>query len=409
MISLGKFDVGISPEAIRKYLEMVKQLTGFTGSDDAGKLRGDQNNEVVAFEPVTPDPSKGELSVAEVQGVLKNAGFFPFGQIDGICGYRTTAAIRFFQEYVRTVEKDESIGSPDGMLGTKAFGHIRRWRDGGLKADWIGATSERHQQGIALLNAVKQRCLQSPNRMLQMVDAYTGKSDTLKVSEWDFNPEHIHLIGIRKNTPDSEGQFNDVFFLLIRGLVFAFNGSTDPGSTTDPKGFPFLTNGQHLYRFGWHGFKHKDRIYQALKPRAHGVLVVRSKDRILNEQDLAGGLEANGSINVHWGGEGFSADIGTWSEGCQVITGKAYINHKNELVDLAKYAAVNSGGLGKYVNGNYQTKGAYTVLSDVVAALSGSENIVRYMLLTEEDLAMSSEVVGMVDGARKMFAGIRWA
>ncbi|MCB0290705.1 MAG: hypothetical protein KDH97_10660, partial [Calditrichaeota bacterium] len=74
-----------------------------------------------------------------------------------------------------------------------------------------------------------------------------------------------------------------------------------------------------------------------------------------------------------------------------------------------KYAAVNSGGLGKYVNGNYQTKGAYTVLSDVVAALSGSENIVRYMLITEEDLAMSPEVVGMVEGARKMFAGIRWA
>jgi hypothetical protein len=45
--------------------------------------------------------------------------------------------------------------------------------------------------------------------------------------------------------------------------------------------------------------------------------------------------------------------------------------------------------------GVYQTKGAYNVLTDLVAALSGADqddNVVRYMLIYERDLALNPEI-----------------
>jgi hypothetical protein len=405
MISLGNTDRGTSAEAVKNYLGRVIQVTGFNTGD---KLRGDRDSELVSFREV----DAGEvMSVSQVQQFLHDAGFLPFGQIDGICGYRTTAAIRLFQEYVRTVDGDAGIGSPDGTLGPRGFSIIKSWQQGGRKADWSGgATGPSHARGIALLNAIKQRCLATPSKLLQMVNAYTGPTDTLKVAQWDFNPDQIHLVGVRKNTKDTESLFNDVFFLLIRGMVFTFIGSTDPGESDDPAGAPFLTSGQHLYRFAWHKLSDTSRVYHALKPQGKGVLVVRSRDdRVLTDSDLASGLRPNDSINVHWGGEGF-AEIKKWSEGCQVITGKAYINHRNTLVDMAKYAAPFYTSLGTTLNGCYQSKGAYTVLADLVTSLSqDQDHVVRYLLLTEDELAVSPELVAMIDGARKQFGTIRQA
>ncbi|MGH9845649.1 MAG: hypothetical protein ACREEM_43630, partial [Blastocatellia bacterium] len=43
----------------------------------------------------------------------------------------------------------------------------------------------------------------------------------------------------------------------------------------------------------------------------------------------------------------------------------------------------------------YQTKGAYTVLEDLVASLSGAvkdDNVVRYMLLLESDLDLHPDI-----------------
>lgn len=413
MISLGMFDPDVLEDKLKAYMDRVKKLTGL--DDDSSvvsqKLRGDQNGEWIDFAKVSDSEA---MTVTQVQQFLKNAGFSPDIDVDGICGYRTTAAIRLFQEYVRSVDKDAGIGTPDGLLGSKSFGAIQAWQSAGKKANWLSGggfqQSDHHRRGLEFLNSLRDHYLQNPTRMLQMVNAHSDPGDTLKVADWRFDPQDIHLVGVRKNAPDTEGKFDDVFFLFIRGMVFTFFGSTDPGHTSNAAGFPFLTFGQHLYRFGWHGFSNTNRIYQALKPKSRGVLVVRSKDRVLQDSDLDGGLSRNASINVHWGGKGFSADIGKWSEGCQVITGKGYINHNNEIVDCAKFAALNYSQLGKdQASGQYRTKGAYTVLADIVTALSAKDNVMHYMLLKEEDLQMSPEVTGMIEAARKQFGRIRFA
>jgi hypothetical protein len=115
----------------------------------------------------------------------------------------------------------------------------------------------------------------------------------------------------------------------------------------------------------------------------------------LTDADLARKLEPNITINVHWGGEGLF-NVGSWSVGCQVIVGKGYINHNDTMINCSEYAATKYGELGaKNDKGVYQTKGAYNVLTDLVAALSGADkddNIVRYMLIYERDLALNPEI-----------------
>ena len=280
---------------------------------------------------------------------------------------------------------------------------LKSWKANNKKTDWISISSAKpggeYTQWMNLLNQVKQKYFAAPNKMLQLVNQFLQPSDTIKPAAWDFDSNKIHLVGIRRNETKlaasaSQRRFDDGFVLLINGLAFKFYGSTDPGETKNPRGAPFLVQGQHLYRFGWHKLSDQNRVYHALKPLTNGVLVVRSKDMALTDADLVNGIERNNSINIHWGGEGLGT-IGAWSEGCQVFAGKGYINHNGKVIDCSKYAAPNYSTLGIAVNGVYQTKGAYTVLSDLVAAFSGAnpdDNIVRYTLLYEEDLSLSQDL-----------------
>jgi hypothetical protein len=287
-------------------------------------------------------------------------------------------------------------------MGPKTISRANRWKTKNQKAEWTGVSaanpSREYAKWMSLLRKVKEKYAAAPNAMLRKVNEFTQPSDTIKVSNWDFDPNKIHLIGVRRNETNiwAGGQkFDDALILLIRGLAFKFFGSTDPGDTDNPKGLPFLTQGQHLYRFGWHKLSDLDRVYHALKPLSHGVLVVRSKDRILNDADLNAGLEPNDTINVHWGGEGLR-NVGRWSVGCQVIAGLGYINHNDADVNCSEYAAPIYDQLGlKNEKGVYQTKGAYNVLTDLVTAFSGADkddNIVKYMLIYERDLALSPEI-----------------
>ena len=401
MITLGIFDPDVQPAALETYMKYANQMTGVTGVQEFNKLRGVKDSEWVSFQKA----AASDMKVADVQRILQEAGFFPFGKIDGICGYRTASAIRLFQEYVRTVEGDASIGYPDGVLGATSAQHLQRWKAGNKKADWTrfssASPSPDYTKWMNWLGQIKQKYSTSPTQMLQLVNQQTKLGATLKVASWDFSPNKIHLVGIRRNEakPDlkpGERRFDDGFALLINGLVFKFYGSTDPGATESPKGAPFLVHGQHHYRFGWHKLNDKklgrERAYHALKPAGAGVLVVRSKDLVLNDADLAGGVEINDSINIHWGGEGVDRQgrplVGSWSEGCQVIVGKGYINHQNKFIDCSENNAHFYDGLGiKNSKGVYQTRGAYTVMSDLVAALSGDDNIVHYTLAYEQDLS----------------------
>ena len=383
MIALGCCDSDVSQEECGAYLKRVEVITRMPMADIA------EGVDKLTFETRKPDEP---MTVRQVQEALRAIGFFPGGEADGICGYRTLSAIRLFQEYVRTVENLPC--TPDGLFGPQSQGHLKRWIDGGLRPEW-DPTIERWQAGtlasdeytdwISLLEQVKQKYAANPNRMLSMVNDFVGGTDTKKVSEWDFDPRHIHLIGVRRS--EFSGKFDDVIVLLIKGLVFKFQGSTEPGASKNEKGAPFVVQGQHDYHFGWH-----QKRYLALRPQGRGVLVVRSKsDMRLDDRDLDNGLTANGSINIHWAGIGGERDINSWSEGCQVITGGLYINHQDKLIDCLEFVARNNERVNEKPT---RTRGAYNVLLDLVAALASDarSNTVKYTLLAEDDLALDEKL-----------------
>lgn len=399
MIQLGCFDAGVPAAAREAYVKQVEEITRVRiaevveGSD---KLRLKQS---------APDAQQ-PMTVADVQQGLKSAGFFPGGTVDGICGYRTLSAMRLFQEYVRSYEKLSSL--PDGRFGPTSQQHLKRWMDKRTTTEWaptiarwragtLGQTE--YTNWLSLLEMVRENCTANPNRMLQLVGAFGGATDTRSVARWDFTPGgNIHLVGIRRN--EMSGKFDDVFVLLIKGLVFKFQGSTEPGASDNASGAPFLVQGQHDYRFGWH-----KKQYLALRPQHldKGVLVVRSKgDMRLDGADLNNGLEANASINIHWGGKGMKFDVKNWSEGCQVINGSMYINEKNELIDCSAFAATNNGEVASNPS---KTRGAYNVLLDLVTALSSElpTNSVKYTLLTEQDMDLGPALKqGLADARAKV-------
>jgi len=381
MIQLGSFDPAITPAAREAYAQRVKDTTRVALTEvQPGCDR-------LAFEPCRPD-ARQSMTVAELQQALRRIGFFPGGQADGICGYRTLSAIRLFQEYVRSIEGQALV--PDGRFGPISETHLRRWLDQGLVPDWTpavdlwrtGATAgTEYGAWLAFLEQVKAHHAGAASPVQQKVNDFARPTDTRKVAQWDFSPDAIHLVGIRRG--EQSGKFDDIFILLMKGLVFKFQGSTEPGHTKDARGFPFLVPGQHDYHFGWH-----QRKYLALRPRSldRGVLVVRSKNVTgFGDAELGRGLEANASINIHWGGKGLKRDVSFWSEGCQVINGSLYGNHAGASIQCQAFAGMNDQEVDAARD---KTRAAYNMLVDVVTAL-GSDlagDTVRYMLLTEQDL-----------------------
>ena len=393
MIKLGCFDAGVSDSVCQAYLKQVEELTRVPMGEIAPGL------DKLALENYTPDGPQS-MSIAEVQQALRAIGFFPGGKVDGICGYRTLSAMRLFQEYVRSVEKLACI--PDGRFGPASQQHLKRWLNSQLTSDWAPAIEQwrtgapaqtEYAEWLTLLGSVKERCAAGPNRMLQLVNAFGGATDTRKVAQWDFTPGgNTHLVGIRRS--EMSGKFDDIFVLLIKSLVFKFQGSTEPGATKDARGLPFLVQGQHDYHFGWH-----QRKYLALRPQGKGVLVVRSSnDKRLDDADLNNGLEVNASINIHWGGKGMLRDVNSWSEGCQVINGSVYLNPNDELVDCSAFSAVNNDEVAADAA---KTRGAYNVLQDLVTALASDlAPTVKYTLLAESDLGASPALQRRLGEAR---------
>lgn len=383
MIQLGSYDDGISASDRDAYLKTATAVSGLRLDNAAA------GSDLFAFAPFTPDAQQ-PMTVTDLQQSLKTLGFFPGGKPDGICGYRTRSAMRLFQEYVRSVEKRPCL--PDGRFGPSTREHVQRWMSAGQRPVWETAVQAwkrgtlvdtEYATWLALLASARAQYLAQPTEMLRLVNTFTGPTDTRKVADWDFGPEGIHLIGIRRSVRTNK--FDDLFVLLIKGLVFKFQGSTDPGATTNPLGAPFLVQGQHEFHFGWHKSQQL-----ALRPSERGVLVVRSKgDFRLDQADVRKGVESNSTIHVHWGGKGLTFDVNNWSEGCQVITGSAYVGADGQRVDCSAFCAVNNGEVAA---NPAKTRGAYNVIVDLVLGL-GSDlpgNTIRYTLLSEEDVTVGA-------------------
>lgn len=396
MIDLGCFDPDVSDAACAAYKKEVERITRLPlASVQAG-------NDKLTLRRLQPG-SADAMSIAAVQQALGDVGFFPGGRVDGICGYRTQSAIRLFQEYVRSVEKLDLV--PDGRFGPKTQAQLQRWLAQRPRSAWAPAIEAwksgarppgEYDDWLALLERVKRQYLDRPSRVLRMVNDFRGASDTRKVAAWDFSRAAAHLVGVRRQ--EAAGRFDDVFVLLLKGLVFKFQGTTEPGASSHPAGPPYLVPGQHDYHFGWHRSS-----YLALRPQGAGVLVVRAgADRKLTDADLAKGLEPNATINIHWGGRGMEREVGSWSEGCQTINGTVYLNADDELVDCAAFAATTPAEASTDAS---KTRGAYNVLLDLVTAL-GSDlpgSTVRYALLAEDDLALAPALAqGLADARRRV-------
>jgi hypothetical protein len=384
-IGLGTCDANCAPTDAAQYFARLHETT----MRREARFRGEGDGEWIGFRE-----SPGN-DVLDLQRFLKSAGFMPFGKLDGIFGYRTAASLRLFQEYVRSIEGDASIGAADGVLGPRTDEHIGRWRANTDRASWeafsSGNPTPEYARWLGLIEKVRAHYLRRPTPLLERVNEFEGPSDSLGVADWNCDRTRIHLIGVRCGESAPGPRVNDdVFLLLINGVTFKFYGTTDPGKTSHDDGAPFLVPGQHRYRFGWHKLTDMKRVYRALKPASGGVLIVRDGDRdqALTDADLAGRLETNNSINVHWGGRGVS----NWSEGCQVICGKGYIGHENEPIDCSRFAAARYAELGARVNGVYMTKGAYSVLVDLVTAFSSDVHAADYTLLYERDLELEPAI-----------------
>ena len=396
MIGLGCVDPGVSEDACRAYVDTVQRLTLLplssvgTGMDKFVQRR--------------LETAPGAMSVRQVQQALRELGFFPGGQDDGICGYRTMSAVRLFQEYLRSVEGAALV--PDGVAGPRTQAEIRRWQQQALRpAAWQPAIDAwrsgtpldgEYRDWLALLRSVKQAHLAEPTAVDRLVEAFGRPTDTRRVAQWDYDdPQQMHLIGISRQ--QVKNLSDDIFVLLIKGLVFKFQGSTEPGEAAPGKQPPFLVPGQHDYRFGWHR-----STYLALRPKDAGVLVVRSPqfDPPLHIRWTGGPPEALQDINIHWGGIGLKGAVNAWSHGCQVVSGGLYLGADNRLVDCTSFAAVGSKDPLTRAD---KTRGAYSLLVDLITAL-GSDipgNTLRYTLLLESDLARAPALQQSLESDRQ--------
>lgn len=389
---LGSCDSGKRPIDRKKYLKpyhMDGLLLNKVSSrdDDRTKWRSFRNvdgNEVLML-----------------QQFLFDAGFMPRNDFSGIFGYVTQAAVRLFQEYVRTIENISTM-VPDGIVGSGTMKHITRWKKEGITAVWNqfkNNPTPEYKNWINLLNKAKQHYNLNPGSILNELNTLNNTYSSIKPQDWDFSTDKIHLIGVRRNQNESttKRKNDDLFFLLINGMVFTFWGSTDPSVTmAQRKDEAFLIEGQHLYRFGWHKITNERKIYRALKPKnSKGVMIIRDWDnnnsltnndlKVTDNQGRTKGLQVNPGINIHWTGVGSS----NFSAGCQVIAGKSYLNHNNELQNCSSFASTSYSGL---TTSKKKTKGAYNMFTDLVLCYA-PPNIseLYYTLGREESLDLSSE------------------
>jgi len=403
-LRLGNVDKGNLPDSIPNFLEPY-HISMDDNLKRKLKFRDEGNDKWADFKEV-----KG-TKIQEVQQFLIDAGFMPKGNVDGVFGYGTKAAVRLFQEYVRTVEGKSNIGIPDGVVGQNTFRFIRHWKDKKTKdapefvCDWGSASadnpSEAYAHWMSLLEKGKAHySKKKDDKILKHIEQFEQPTDTRKLSDWDTSKDTIHIIGIRRNQERSyveKRENDDLFVLLLNGMAFYFWGSTDPNPGVAKRiDIPFLIEGQHLYRFGWHRVNNATKTYKALRPAQHGVLVFRDEDanQALTEADLVQGLdpEPNKTINIHWSGIGTT----NFSAGCQVIAGGSYINHKESIIDCKHFAATSYDELG-----GRKTRGAYNLLADLILTYAPVGVQTLAYTLTRDDTAFLSdeltvEIIGEV-------------
>ena len=327
-------------------------------------------------------------TIRELQHKLRATGFMPHGEIDGIYGYRTLSSLRLFQEYVRGIEGDNSM-DVDGIFGPGTNKVLNSWVSSNKTADWADPHG-RYKKAMAGLPRIKEYFLDSDLKEVKLLNQRAAISDSRAVKDWTFDPGEVHLVGIRRRVDYTKvdhkertvRENDDLFVLLVNGMLWVFRGSTDPSPyMADRKDIPFLLRGQHEYRNGWHQWS-REASYRAFRPVNKGVLVVRSLDgNQLSDASYDQIQEPNPTINIHWSGAGGF----NYSAGCQVIAANHYKDFRNETVDLTDRVSIGQKDLS-----SKKTRGAYNTMLDLVTVFqkeSGRKGSkLLYTLLWEEDV-----------------------
>lgn len=395
LLLLGHYDQGLIIDR-RAYLSKYHQSMS-TALQNMLEFRDEHK-----WRPFTPVPGQ---HVRTVQTFLKTTGFMPNHEPDGIYGYETVSGVRLFQEYMRTFKGVNMM--PDGKTGHSTFSAMIVWQNQEYGVcEWAeGTASVDHAKWLDLLVKRKAQMMGNPIVPVICREQFTNPTDTRKVADWEVSADGVHLIGIRRNlkkTYLASSTDNDLFVLLVNGMVFQFFGSTIPNpslvetfieeqdaqtnKTVEIKNYPFLLEGQHLYQLGWHKRSIADQVYEAWRPAKDGIMIYRRpadfhQDNIIEDQSLMQShldKHGNTTINIHWSGRGSF----NFSAGCQVIGGSSYFNNKGALIDDGNLATVNKHDLDLH-----HTKAAYNMLVDLITCYTTNEvRTLAYSLVRDETL-----------------------
>lgn len=324
--------------------------------------------------------------VFAIQNLMNFLGFMPHIRNKGVFDYYTQASVRLLQENIRTTLNNSNF-RPDGYVAPATYSNIvntnfSAWDTLAKKQ------SVEYNSWFKFLEEAKQYYTVYPTPVLEQLNRVNpNSSDTRKAVDWQFNPAEVHLIGIRRKADQlaSGGRENDdIFILLINGLVFKFWGSTDPNPLLESRkdwAMAFLSEGQHKYKIEWYQLRNRDKLHLGLYVASLGVLVLRDRNlnTALDSSDIQKGFdEYPNRINFfQWSGNGRV----NWSGINQVIAGGSYINNYDKVIDCSAFAASSYSELGQG-----KTKAAYNIFMDLILTYSkqGRNSTVYYTLIQED-------------------------
>lgn len=240
-------------------------------------------------------------------------------------------AVRNLQENLAAL--GYNVGIPDGDFGPKTEEAVRSFqRAQGLTADGIA--------GPVTLHALTSLRARDDSALYDRLRAIIERQGSFSTQPWVMN-----LLGVRGwqhgtgRVPNDPNKYNDTIYVVYcdeaRKHVEAFRATTDPGviptGRGNPKGIAHLIDGQYWFKVGSHPIPGGGGRYPALQQDV-AVRVWRDANRDAVRQGSE--FEESGwfGINIHAGGN--TENVGTWSEGCQVLHGDRFSPQWVKFMDL---------------------------------------------------------------------------
>ena len=157
LLYLGNCDTSQYPTDRKKFLEPYHEDGLLVGKVT---FRDDDRTKWRSFRKVDGK------AVENLQHFLQKAGFLGDRMNVGVFDYATQAAVRLFQEYVRTVDEDgDDKMVPDGFVGSGTVKHVNRW----IKEKKSVAGGQLRQQIQQRNMMIGSHCLTRPRNFTRQI------------------------------------------------------------------------------------------------------------------------------------------------------------------------------------------------------------------------------------------------